>query len=221
MKRLQLEGANASPHFIGSWLLEPDSLCDELIAFFEAQGDRQSQGKTAGGLNPRAKNSMDLSVRPRDLERQDHDPVRRYIDALFECHLDYLAQWPFLKQVIPRVELGTFNIQRYEAGGHFLKPHSERTTVATAHRILAWMTYLNDVTDGGSTHFIHQELDVQPQKAKTLIWPAEWTHAHLGNLVNSGRKYIITGWMHFIAPDTDQAAPSADASGADAGPANG
>ena len=32
---------------------------------------------------------------------------------------------------------------------------------------------------------------------KTLIWPAEWTHAHMGDVLKSGTKYIITGWMHF------------------------
>jgi hypothetical protein len=61
------------------------------------------------------------------------------------------------------------------------------------------MTYLNDVKDGGATHFVHQDLSVQPEKGKTLIWPAEWTHAHLGNVVNSGSKTIVTGWIHFPA----------------------
>ena len=66
----------------------------------------------------------------------------------------------------------------------------------TLHRVLAWMTYLNDVEDGGSTSFHHYDLDVKPEKGKTLIWPADWTHAHSGKVVNSGTKYIITGWMH-------------------------
>ena len=202
MQRLDLSPGKASPHFIGGWLIEPLSLCDELIDFFEAHSDSLTRGMTAGGLNLEAKNSMDLSIKPRNLERPDHAPVRRYLDALFACHRDYLEQWPFLKQVIPRVELGTFNLQRYEAGGHFRKPHSERTTVATSHRILAWMTYLNDVAAGGATHFIHQDMAVQPQRGKTLIWPAEWTHAHVGNVVDAGSKYIITGWMHFITPET-------------------
>ena len=33
------------------------------------------------------------------------------------------------------------------------------------------------------------------EKGKLLIWPAEWTHAHCGELVNSGHKYIMTGWI--------------------------
>jgi len=200
MKRTDLDASLTGPHFIGSWLIEPLSLCDDLVSFFETHRGYQTQGRTAGGLNLESKNSIDLSIRPRDLKLADHKPVRDYIDALFSCHKDYLEQWPFLKRIMPRVELGSFNIQRYQPGGHFQKVHSERTTIGTSHRVLAWMTYLNDVEDGGSTHFVHQDLDVQPQQGKTLIWPAEWTHAHLGNVVNSGSKYIITGWMHF-APD--------------------
>lgn len=197
MKRSTLQCDHNIPHFIGSWTIEPLSLCDDLIQFFENQTEMQTKGKTAGGLNLEAKNSTDLSIRPRDLQKPGFEPVREYLDALFACHRDYLEQWPFLKSMLTQAELGSFNLQRYEPGGHFLKPHSERTTVGTSHRVLAWMTYLNDVSDGGTTEFLHQELAVQPEKGKTLIWPAEWTHAHVGNVVNSGTKYIITGWLHF------------------------
>ena len=189
----------SSPHFIGNWTIEPLSLCDDLIRFFEAHPENQAQGKTAGGLNLEAKNSIDLTIRPRELGQDDHKPVRDYLEALFACHRDYLEQWPFLKSIMPGAEVSSFNIQRYEPGGHFLKLHSERTTLATSHRVLAWMTYLNDVEDGGATEFAHQNLQVQPKKGRTLIWPAEWTHAHQGMLLNSGVKYIITGWMHFPA----------------------
>jgi len=43
----------------------------------------------------------------------------------------------------------------------------------------------------------HYDLEIQPRKGLTLIWPAEWTHAHKGNLLNVDSKYIVTGWMHF------------------------
>ena len=59
------------------------------------------------------------------------------------------------------------------------------------------MTYLNNVEDGGATNFSHYGISVKPEIGKTLIWPAEWTHAHNGRIVNSGKKYIITGWMNF------------------------
>ena len=197
MKRIESDIPILNPHFMGSWFIEPLSLCEDLISFFETHQENQTQGQTAGGLNLDSKNSTDLAIRPRDLELPEYKPVRDYMDALFECHKDYLEQWPFLKTIMERVEIGSFNIQKYEPGGHFLKVHSERTTVGTSQRVLVWMTYLNDVDDGGATHFVHQDLDVQPQRGKTIIWPAEWTHAHQGCVRNSGSKYIITGWIHF------------------------
>ena len=71
-----------------------------------------------------------------------------------------------------------------------------QTDLKYLHRTLVWMTYLNDVEDGGETEFPMFGLKVRPQRGKTLFWPAEWTHAHLGAIVKKGNKYIITGWMH-------------------------
>ena len=174
MKRIDLELSKPSPHFIGSWNIEPLSICDELIHFFETHTANHTKGRTAGGLNTESKNSTDLAIRPRELEQSDHEPLRNYIELLFGCYKDYLEQWPFLGSILPNAEIGSFNIQKYEPGGHFSKVHSERTTIDTSHRVLAWMTYLNDVKDGGSTYFEHQDFESQPQKGKTLIWPGEY-----------------------------------------------
>ena len=97
------------------------------------------------------------------------------------------------------LQVSSFNLQRYQSGQHFQNLHTERSTLATLHRVFAWMTYLNDVDkeDGGSTLFSHYDLAIQPRKGLTLIWPAEWTHAHKGNVLRANSKYIITGWMTF------------------------
>ena len=138
-----------------------------------------------------------MTIQPKDLELVGYEVFNSYIEELFLCYKDYVEQWPFLAETLSRVEIGSFNLQRYQQGDHFQKIHSERTTLGTSHRLFAWMTYLNDVEDGGQTSFSHYGINVKPQKGKTLIWPAEWTHAHSGNLLNAGVKYIITGWMHF------------------------
>ena len=57
------------------------------------------------------------------------------------------------------------------------------------------MTYLNDVEEGGETIFPYQKLKVKPKKGKTILWPAYWTHAHLGNVAKTEEKYITTGWF--------------------------
>ena len=113
--------------------------------------------------------------------------------------IDYLENWSFLKGKWGNMYIGPFNIQKYHIGGHYNTWHSERENLASSHRVLAWMTYLNDVESGGHTDFLHYDLSLKPEKGKTVIWPAEWTHAHRGNPVES-EKYIITGWFHFPAP---------------------
>lgn len=195
MKRVDLEGP--SPHFIGCWNIENDALCDDIVRFFDANQEKQEQGKSAGGVDLNAKNSTDITVHPRDLDAEEYIGIKQYIDCLFDCYKDYTDLFPFLGSVMPSTDIGSFNIQKYLPGGHFKLPHSERTSIQNSFRVLAWMSYLNDVEAGGTTAFTHQNMEVSPEKGKTLIWPAEWTHAHVGNIVDAGEKYIITGWMHF------------------------
>ena len=136
-------------------------------------------------------------ISPRDLEIEKFHVASTYIKHLKNCYIDYLEQWDFLKSFLLRVHIGPFKIQKYDVGGHYKILHSERTTLSSLHRMHVWMTYLNDVQSGGETEFPMFGLKVKPEKGKTLIWPAEWTHAHLGAVVKKGNKYIISGWMHY------------------------
>ena len=102
-----------------------------------------------------------------------------------------------MKNITKTIDNRSFNVQKYSAGGHYSSIHTERFNLQYSDRLFAWMTYLNNVKDGGETNFSHYGIRVKPEIGKTLIWPAEWTHAHNGGIVNSGEKYIITGWMNF------------------------
>ena len=92
------------------------------------------------------------------------------------------------------------NIQYYKPGAGFKAWHCERGSaimpVTTRH--LAWMTYLNDVDDGGGTEFFHQKLTIQAKKGLTVIWPADWTYTHRGVVSPTQEKYIITGWFNYF-----------------------
>lgn len=199
MNRLVIPRHGQRPSFIGSWKIEPLSVCDELIAYFELNKDRHKEGEVVGGKNLDSKNSIDLNITPKELLLPPNKCFQTYFSALFECYADYVEQWPFLKGFADELHIGGFNIQRYQVNQHFQKIHAERTCIATLHRLFAWMTYLNDVPpqDGGSTIFTHYDLEFQPIKGQTLIWPAEWTHAHKGSVLTNNSKYIVTGWMHF------------------------
>mgnify|MGYP001299160857 CR=1 FL=1 len=198
MRRLVIEQTEMFPHFIGSWDIEPVTMCEDLVEFFEDNSAYHRIGQAGDGAqNDGVKKSTDMTIRPSDVSLSSHVTVRTYIDSLFACYKDYLTIWPFLGQTLPEVEIGSFNIQRYHTGEHFQRVHAERHSIYTLHRVLAWMTYLNDVEDGGATFFPHYDLKIKPERGKTLIWPADWTHAHCGEVVGSGSKYVITGWMHF------------------------
>ena len=127
----------------------------------------------------------------------EFEDIKNYFSELFKCYQDYKIQWPFLDKTLDVVDIPKFNIQKYDIGGHFSSVHCERDSKQNMHRIFAWMTYLNDVDEGGETCFEHFDLKVKPITGQTLIWPAEWTHAHKGEVLLKGNKYIITGWMHF------------------------
>ena len=131
------------------------------------------------------------------VKEKKYEIFNKYFENLYQCFTDYKEQYDFLKTFVKKVHIGPFNIQRYFPGGHFARLHAERTDMTTIHRLFAWMTYLNDVEEGGTTDFDYYKVKIKPQTGKTLIWPAEWTHAHTGSVLKGGKKYIITGWLHF------------------------
>ena len=197
MKKIIIKTNNLNPHFIGSWTLESFSLCDDLINYFERNLAKQKKGKTGSGVNINSKDSMDIRIKPKEIILPGNEAFKAYFQELFECYKNYIEEWPFLKDLAQKLEIGSFNLQRYKPGQHFNRIHTERASIDTSHRVFAFMTYLNDVEEGGSTYFSHYDLEIQPRKGLTLIWPAEWTHAHRGNILREGSKYIITGWISF------------------------
>lgn len=196
MQRIEISNTSNNPNFIGSWMLENTGMCDKIVEYFEANPREQSVGLVGGSVDEGQKKTTDISIKPKLLAQEKYKIFDIYIKSLVACFNDYKGQWPFLN-TIKGVEIGTFNLQKYSPGGHFSAVHTERFSADTMHRVLAFMTYLNDVEEGGETAFHHYDILIKPQKGKTIIWPAEWTHAHSGGLVKQGNKYIVTGWIQF------------------------
>ena len=76
--------------------------------------------------------------------------------------------------------------------------HYERNSYQSDQRALVFMTYLNDVDDGGETEFKFQNIKFKPERGKTLIWPTDFTHTHRGVVSKTEHKYITTGWINFF-----------------------
>ena len=199
MKKVILSNKE-NPHFIGCWKILNDQLCKDIIVFFKNNPNLHKKGSTIGNtINEKIKKSTDLTINPDSLKHKDYQIFVEYFNHLNKCFLDYKEQFPFLKTFANKTSIGPFNIQKYSSGDHFSQLHCERTSMSTLHRLFAWMTYLNDVDDedGGTTDFDYYNIKVKPECGKTLIWPAEWTHAHYGSILKKNEKYIITGWIDF------------------------
>jgi len=188
--------------FLGDFRVDP-AVCDRLVDLHRAC-DRKglvNRGRLGKGGNtivdPEKKDSFDVVVDSLPPALADEYGLERYYAELQRCLQQYLEQHPLLRQVgIFRVTESP-SIQHYRPGGGFKMPHFERSGYATSTRMLVWMTYLNDVSDGGGTHFVYQRHTFEAKKGRTLIWPSDFTHTHVGVVSPTQHKYIITGWMNF------------------------
>ena len=180
--------------FIAGGTIDAD-ICDGVLDFYNTCDYlEKTPGETSQGVNKVIKQSMDMAV-PSWLK---DERIVKYLDAVQGGVTLYTEQYPWAAMADLEV-LEPFNIQHYIPGAAFSQPHTERvgSNKTSSFRHLVWMTYLNDVNDGGQTNFGHYGIKIKPETGKTLIWPAEWTHAHTGEILKSGTKYIVTGWMHF------------------------
>ena len=86
MEKITLSKQNLNPNFIGSWIMNPLSICDELIAYFELNKNKQKKGVISGGENLESKNSTDITIQPKDIKLPGNEIFEKYFDNLFYCY---------------------------------------------------------------------------------------------------------------------------------------
>lgn len=198
MKRRAELAKKPGPNFIGIWQVNNNKLCDEIVNYFDVNLQQQRKGITASGVvDMKVKDRTDITIWPNMFANDSSSIFNKYFISLAACLKDYGEQWPFVKPSIQSFDVRSFNIGKYERGQHFGKVHCERSFI-NMDRELAFMTYLSEDIVGGSTYFPYYDIEIKPEKGLTLIWPAMWTHAHKGNVVKSGSKYILTGWFNHV-----------------------
>ena len=166
------------------------SICDGLIEYHNNNMEYKNMGKSIGANE--MKKSTDVTVFP----ASQNPFVLMYKKLLFGYVREYNASYDN-----PLAELTIadgFNIQHYKPGEGYLNWHSERSIHLTHQRALTFMTYLNDVEDGGGTEFKYQGLRHNAKKGKTLIWPSDFTHTHRCQKSETQEKYITTGWFNHV-----------------------
>ena len=182
----------------------PEYVCDGVVEFFKES--KKIKGRTSkynkkNNLWEADINSDDKISTDANVDFSENDPrlviYRHYLQQCLEL---YVEEYPELKrQPSFNVSKG-YNIQYYKPGEGYKTWHCERANLSTTDRLLVFMTYLNDVPDGG-TEFIYQDIKVKAEKGLTLIWPADWTHTHRGQISYTQDKYIVTGWYCYFLDD--------------------
>lgn len=200
---------NDSNNFIAGGYID-EKVCDNLISYFE-KSKYKEDGKVGRSpslsedlksdvfddkiLRESVKKSTDLGIQHINKDKEPIDYLNQ-LDKVLEI---YKLKYKYCDELQGRWNIvENWNIQRYKPGEGFYKFHTERTGIDDSRdRHLVFMTYLNDVTDGGETEFYHQDLKIKPKKGLTIIWPAGFTHVHRGITSNTETKYIATGWYGY------------------------
>jgi len=122
-----------------------------------------------------------------------------FIDNLNEAYNLYKKKYDIMDNLsIHKLNMDV-KIQKTVPGEGYHVWHCENASVATSRRLLLCMMYLNDVEEGGETEFLHQSIRVKPEAGTIVICPAYFTHLHRGNPPLKGNKYMINGWVEFLA----------------------
>ena len=183
--------------FIGEYYID-EAICSRLIDLFKKSANK-SPGKSFDGgrvvVDTNVKDSTDVRFDP---ETFGHCPelANAYFEALASCACQYEQEYQYLQHTGPLRIVETPILQHYAPGQGYKRFHFERGSKETATRYVAFMTYLNTVTDQGGTEFYYQKLVHEAKVGKTLLWPVDWTHTHRGVVSPTQDKYIITGWFN-------------------------
>lgn len=190
--------------FIEIYDIDDKSICDNIIHWFWKQKDDHQFGETISfygkSVDKEIKDSVDLSLSITQIQLdEDTSPLfYKIFYSLMMSLKEYVKKYECLQQIDFTIN-DKFNIQYYKKGQHFKKHHFESSVYTNRKRILTWMIYLNDVNKGGLTVFPYYNLNIKPTKGTVLLWPAEFTHTHFGDIVEE-EKYIMTGWINMTNP---------------------
>ena len=180
--------------FIGGWYI-PEKICDDVIDFYKSNSDKHVIGVPQNESKIK-KELLDDTRMSFSVEEMNKN-IPHYSNHLALCLNNYKKKYVDLDKVQAYGINERINIQYYKPNGGYKVPHFENDgSKISGKRHLAFMTYLNTVSNGG-TIFQYQQLITPAIKGLTIIWPAYGTHLHMGQISPNKEKYIITGWFGF------------------------
>ena len=83
------------------------------------------------------------------------------------------------------------NVNRYMPGEQY---HAHADAGPEQNREISALLYLNDVSEGGQTEFIHHGVTISPRAGRLIIFPSNYAYAHAAHPPVSGIKYSAAFW---------------------------
>jgi hypothetical protein len=172
-------------NFIMGWYIDP-SVCDSVMSVYDQFARVDSDPlKYPPKFTKDIKDSNDFGI-----DAEHAGLISPYMENLWLCADEYSKKYKFSSGYTITEDIiiqgypisGGYKVWHYERGPNHLKRH------------LVFMTYLNDVDDGG-TDFLYQNLNVKAEKGLTILWPADWTFTHKSQISHTTEKYVVTGWF--------------------------
>lgn len=185
----------------------PDRLCTDIITMYELENIRYS-GLTHGGLNKNIKNTTDMLIPKNNLiwtkietflYSELSNALKLYLNHIDDDNFN-IDNRPskFTYFDLDNLHIDWFMIQKYDMQEGKYIYHNDSLTESNRHRVITFLWYLNDVTQGGETEFWGGKYIIKPETGKLLLFPACWSFPHRGIMPISNDKYIITGWFYLF-----------------------
>lgn len=175
----------------------PPIFCDDLINYFENKNKFGKSFDRISSENVSVLKKKDLTVALSHLNINEWFEEFKPFFANVDIAISNYALHTGLKDIIKeKLKYTMFRIQKtLPAEGYHVWHVEQSSGFDYTNRVLAFTVYLNDVTDGGETEFLHQSVRVNPIKGRLVIWPAAFPYVHRGNPPLKGEKYILTSWL--------------------------
>lgn len=174
-----------------------DDICDIIIDLYEKSSHLEYIGITVSGVDLSTKKAMNMNIPKNDKEWA---VIEGYVFKKLQCSLnDYFKNIPHngCTRSGQHLSINQFMIQKYLKTEGFYKEHHDGLVDFDnkTQRVLTFIFYLNDVSEGGSTVFSYPKTSIVPEKGKLIIFPANFCFPHYAEVPISNDKYIITGWF--------------------------
>lgn len=166
--------------------------CESLINLFESVPEKESIDNNGTPKFTQYNLTQNISSHDKNITGI-HNKLIRSVQHYRDKYYKYVHRNCFPE----KHAFEQFRIKAYEVDNNDrFDTHVDVTNYESSRRFLSFFWYLNDVETGGETVF--DELTITPQKGRMVIFPPLWMFPHRGNKPISGKKYLLSTYLHYV-----------------------